>query len=165
MIAHINTNQKEKVVGVQKLKDHLFNVAKLCETYMGRIGCPSVGYLFGLLHDVGKSGKIFQSRMKQIIEGKKDPGSGEGHANVGAVIFSRLAGNPTETLKKMTIQMICETIFSHHTALPDNISPKGEDGYFARIAWKDEEELQSMENYLYNEILTKEAILALLEKL
>lgn len=163
MIAHCYKDKRGDNL-VQDLKDHLINVAELCQIYMNRVGCPSVGYLIGIYHDLGKSSDQFQNRMQKIMNKERDPGKGEGHASAGAIILNHLAGEQKETIHKMTIQMICEAIFSHHSALPDNISPKGEDGYAARMVWKDENELQEMEDYLYSEVISQKEIEDLLQK-
>lgn len=161
MIAHI---KKEKVIKTQDLKDHLNHTAELCQIYMNRIKCPSVGYLMGILHDTGKAGSHFQHRMQAIIKGEKDPGKGEGHAAAGAIILNEIAGNCDGTLQKMTVQMICEAIFAHHASLPDNVSPKGEDGYFTRMKCENIEALNEIESYVYSEIITKDEIKNLLQQ-
>ena len=73
------------------------------------------------------------------------------------------AGCRDKPLEKFAVQMMCEAIFSHHAALPDNISPKGEDGYEGRMCCE-AAELREIETYLWEEIIPKEELETLLGK-
>ncbi|MGN1148249.1 MAG: CRISPR-associated endonuclease Cas3'', partial [Lachnospiraceae bacterium] len=155
-IAHIR--RKDDTVIVQDLKEHLNHVAALCQEYMRRIGCPTIGYITGLMHDIGKAGATFQQRMTTILAGESDPGQKGGHASAGAIVLNRVANSEENGLHQFLIQAMCEAIFSHHSALPDNISPKGEDGYLARLQVDNKKELEEIEQYFYEEIASKEKI-------
>ncbi|MEB3104008.1 CRISPR-associated helicase Cas3' [Ferviditalea candida] len=48
----------------QLLKDHLFGVAELCKRNAEIFGAGDLGYLAGLLHDVGKYSNEFQQRIR-----------------------------------------------------------------------------------------------------
>lgn len=160
-IAHVTVRDGE--VLVQDLKAHLEHVAVLCQEYMRGIGCPVMGYIVGLLHDAGKAAGSFQDRMAAIRQGKPDPGQRGGHASAGAVVLRKTAGNRDKLLEKSAVQMMCEAIFSHHAALPDNISPKGEDGCEVRMCCE-EAELREIETYLWEEMIPKEELKTLLGK-
>lgn len=163
-IAHISENAGGTVV--QDLKEHLEHVALLCSEYMKHIGCPSMGYLAGLMHDAGKAGRDFQTRMEAIWAGQPDPGQKGGHASGGAVLLNKIAVNAGESgdLEKLfALQAMCEAVFSHHADLPDNISPKGEDGYQNRMNCR-EEELQEIEACFREEIISGEKLQELLNR-
>lgn len=160
-IAHVTVIDGK--VMVQDLKEHLEHVAALCREYLREIGCPTTGYVVGLLHDAGKTAGSFQDRMTAIRQGKSDPGQRGGHASAGAVVLRETAGCRDKPLEKFAVQMMCEAIFSHHAALPDNISPKGEDGYEGRMCCE-AAELREIETYLWEEIIPKEELETLLEK-
>lgn len=160
-IAHVTVRDGEAVV--QDLKEHLEHVAALCREYMRGIGCPVTGYIVGLLHDAGKAAGSFQDRMTAIRQGKADPGQRGGHASAGAVILRRMAGSRDKPLEKFAVQMMCEAVFSHHAALPDNVSLKGEDGYEGRMCCE-EAELCEIETYLWEKIIPKEELETLLGK-
>lgn len=154
-IAHVD--ETENGIIVQDLKDHLLHVAALCRGYMEQMGCPAMGYLVGLLHDAGKAGVSFQKRMEVIASGQPDPGQKGGHASAGAVLLHRLGGEQNDLYRGFAMQAMCEAIFSHHAALPDNISPQGEDGYKARLQC-DEAEYQEIQEYFLQEIISREEL-------
>lgn len=160
-IAHVE--KTEDGIIVQDLKDHLLHVAALCRGYMERMGCPAMGYLVGLFHDAGKAGASFQNRMEAIASGQPDPGQKGGHASAGAVLLHRLGGEQGDMSKRYVMQAMCEAIFSHHAALPDNISPEGEDGYKARMQC-DEAEFQGIQEYFLREIISREELGRLLRQ-
>ncbi len=163
-IAHIAIRQDEVII--QELKQHLEHVARLCGEYMRPLGCPTMGYLAGLIHDLAKTLSAFQDRMEAIGSGLPDPGQKGGHASGGAVLLDKLAGEECANAGlagMFALQVMCEAIFSHHAALPDNVSPKGEDGYLGRMQCE-EEDLREMEDYLWNEIITREQFSALLKQ-
>lgn len=152
-IAHV-TPTKNGIIE-QDLTAHLTQVASQCCENMRKLGCPAMGYLVGLLHDLGKAGASFQHRMDVIRSGGPDPGQTGGHASAGAVLLNKLAGKPDNLYQSLALQAMCEAIFSHHTALPDNISPQGEDGYRARMQC-DETELAEAEEYLWEAVISRE---------
>ncbi len=160
-IAHITVKEGKAVV--QDLKEHLEHVAALCQEYMRGIGCPAMGYLAGVLHDAGKASGAFQGRMEAIRQGKPDPGQKGGHASAGAVLLQKVAGDLNTPFEKLAVQAVCEAVFSHHTALPDNISPKGEDGYESRL-YCEPAELLEIESYFWKEIISEGALKKLLQK-
>jgi len=163
-IAHIT--EKPDGIVIQDLKEHLEHVALLCSGYMKRIGCPSIGYVVGLIHDAGKACTAFQIRMEAIRAGRPDPGQKGGHASGGAALLNKIAGNAGESgdlAGMFALQAMCEAVFSHHAYLPDNISPKGEDGYQNRVNCE-EEELREIEAYFLEEILSREKLQELLRQ-
>lgn len=163
-IAHVT--EKANGVIVQDLKDHLKHTAILCSGYMKSIGCPAMGYLVGLTHDLGKVSPAYQNRMEAIRSGQPDPGQKGGHASGGAALLDKLAdgvGERSDPFRMFALQAMCEAVFSHHTSLPDNISPEGEDGYQKRMSCE-EEELQEMEAYLWEELISKEKLQELLRQ-
>lgn len=160
-IAHVTV--KEGKAAVQDLKEHLEHVAALCQEYMRGIGCPAMGYLAGILHDAGKASGAFQGRMEAVRQGKPDPGQKGGHASAGAVLLQKMAGCLSTPFEKLAVQAVCEAVFSHHTALPDNVSPKGEDGYESRLCCEPAE-LHEMESYFWEEIISEEELKKLLQK-
>lgn len=160
-IAHVTWRDGEGVV--QDLKEHLLHTATLCSEYMREMGCPAMGYLAGLLHDLGKAAETFQARMRAILAGAPDPGQKGGHAAVGAAFLNGLQVREDSTARQFAIQAISEAVCSHHAALPDNVTPEGQDGYTARLQC-DEVVLREAEQYFWTEILSQEAFGELLRQ-
>ncbi len=163
-IAHV-TKTADGIV-VQGLKEHLEHVAALCGGFMSDTGCPSMGYLVGLMHDAGKYLPQFQARMEAVCSGRPDPGQRGGHASGGAALLRKAAGDAEESpdlAKRFAVQAMCEAVFSHHTALPDNVSPEGEDGYEKRMDCSGEE-LREIEACVLEEIITEERLQELLQQ-
>ena len=48
----------------QLLKDHLTAVAKMSRVFAERYGTGEMGYMAGILHDVGKYSKEFQEKLE-----------------------------------------------------------------------------------------------------
>lgn len=160
-LAHVTVRNGK--TSVQDLKEHLEHVAVLCQEYMRGLGCPVMGYLAGLLHDAGKASDAFQARMEAIRQGKPDPGQKGGHSSAGAALLQKTAGGVSPPFENLAVQMVCEAVFSHHTSLPDHISPNGEDGYESRLCCEPAE-LQEIESYFWEEIITEKELKKLLQK-
>ena len=66
MIYYAHTQGKDKK-DWQKLKDHLTAVADMARAFAERFGAGELGYMTGILHDVGKYSAEFQAKL----DGKK----------------------------------------------------------------------------------------------
>jgi hypothetical protein len=60
----------------QSLMEHLEGASVLASAFAGKIGLPLFGELMGLLHDLGKYSKAFQSYIKSS-EGRIEPDEDE----------------------------------------------------------------------------------------
>ena len=47
----------------QTVEEHLMETARLAEQFSGKVGLPQMGYLAGLLHDLGKYSEEFYERI------------------------------------------------------------------------------------------------------
>lgn len=47
---------------IQPLADHLIGTARLCRQFSSAFGMGGLGYVIGLLHDLGKYKAAFQER-------------------------------------------------------------------------------------------------------
>ena len=66
LIAHINELGKE-----QTIKEHLLGTADLARQFAGEFECGEIGYLCGLMHDIGKYSEEFQKRIRDPEHVKK----------------------------------------------------------------------------------------------
>ncbi|MDR0880126.1 MAG: CRISPR-associated helicase Cas3' [Clostridioides sp.] len=105
-------SRKEEVSGkisTELVRDHLLEVAERSKNNLEKIGLANVGYLVGLLHDIGKYSDSFQERIKSDID------NGAIHSQQGAKFI--LEQNSHLLLKEMMAQVI----FAHHGGLLDGI--------------------------------------------
>lgn len=123
--AHVSDNV------VQTVEAHSKNVAVLSREFANEFGFGSLGYVAGLFHDVGKYGELFQRYIKsatglidrsdvsyldyESYRGKID------HSTAGAAVSLNFANE--DNYQKLAMEIVALAIMSHHTGLPDMISP------------------------------------------
>jgi len=111
-IAH-KENGKEQTV-----KEHLFETAELSSQFAKKIGLTKMGYLSGLLHDLGKYSDEFYNRI--VNNGEKCD-----HSTAGAQMIAKLF-NEIDLKNKNAICEILELIIlSHHSGLIDEVDFNG----------------------------------------
>lgn len=120
--AHIRDDNE-----TQSVKEHSDNTAELAESYLKSRGLSSVGYLCGLLHDIGKLQKDFDdyiNKRNNLPKGSID------HSYAGAKYLTSLAGDDKKA-KAAAIGM-AHTIVSHHS-IHDWIDDNCKDSFGKRI--------------------------------
>jgi CRISPR-associated endonuclease/helicase Cas3 len=91
----------------ERLQAHLSQVADRTKAFAAGIGAAELGYIAGLLHDIGKYSAAFQKKL--------DGGKGEApHSIAGAKLAEELYG-------KGLGRMLAFAIAAHHGGLPDGI--------------------------------------------
>lgn len=91
----------------EELKTHLYEVAARSKAFAATIGAADLGYIAGLLHDIGKYSAAFQKKL--------NGGKGEApHSIAGAKLAEELYG-------KFTGRMLAFAIAAHHGGLPDGV--------------------------------------------
>lgn len=98
--AHLNENGQ-----YQTVDEHLKNVGLLSSNFSKEFGAEQLGYLCGILHDVGKCSKEFQDRL--LRNGRKVD-----HSTAGALEAEKLLGR---AFKIMLGYILC----GHHSGLMD----------------------------------------------
>lgn len=99
-IAHINEKGE-----IQTLQDHLTSTAKRAEKFALEFGCGDVGYLCGLMHDIGKYSGEFQKRIRDPENAQKVD-----HATGGAKELCQISPNYIP---------MAMAIAGHHSGLMD----------------------------------------------
>lgn len=167
-IAHIRSKDKQ----IQALAEHTENVAKLCSQSCAKIGLPHLGYLIGLLHDMGKANTRFATYLESRVLGKPCPytkGSIH-HAPVGAIYAYETWYRPEESYaNRGTAQIIAMVVLAHHSGLYDVFDPEKKSPFLNTME-RDKEELcytESVQNF-WDEVcdadaLTKEYVQAVQE--
>lgn len=141
MIAHIKPGNPEVE---QTILDHLEETAQVAKR-LGtplRIGC--LAYLAGLFHDLGKFRKEFERYIRATVyEDSKRNQKTLNHSSAGAIYIYQRFYKGSE-IEKLTAQLICEAILSHH-GVNDCMSVKGEDCFRKRV--------ENLDNLDYDEIM------------
>ncbi|HEY8804594.1 MAG TPA: CRISPR-associated helicase Cas3' [Clostridium sp.] len=147
LCAHINpTTLKE-----QSVKEHLYNVSTMTMEYGTKISLAATGELIGILHDMGKETKIFDSYIRYGATHPNDKslrGSID-HSTAGAKFIYDNFYNTTDCdpIQKFSAQLISLAICSHHGGLIDCLDLSGTDKFTARM-------LKEKEIFYYNEALS-----------
>lgn len=144
LCAHINPITLEE----QSVKEHLHNVSKMSKEYGAKISLASTGELIGILHDMGKATKKFDSYIHYSAKHPNDK-SLRGtidHATAGAVFIYDKFYNTNDPYKKVAVQLISLAICSHHGGLIDCLDLNGIDKYTGRME-------KVKKDYLYEEAL------------
>lgn len=121
--AHIRDDGK-----TQSVKEHSMNTAVLTEKYLEGVMLPHVGYICGLLHDIGKLQKVFDDYINKVIDLSR--GSID-HSYAGAKYLVSLAGDDKKA-ETAAISM-AHTIVSHH-GIHDWLDDDNYDYFTKRIA-------------------------------
>lgn len=120
--AHINPKTLEE----QSVKEHLYNVSTMAMKYGGKISIAATGELAGILHDMGKETKKFNSYIHYSSMNPDDKslrGSID-HSTAGAKFIYDNFYNTADPYQKLTAQIISLTICSHHGGLIDCLDLK-----------------------------------------
>jgi len=172
-IAHVRKNDKQP----QFLWQHLEEVSSFAGQFAKKIGLKDLGNLIGMLHDLGKASKEFDTYIKSAV-GLIDPDQDEyvdaaerkgkvDHSSAGAqTIFRKLSDKGTEGI--LTAQFLSICIASHHSGMIDCLLPDGHNNFQRRMekldlkthteeAWSnlDDSERERIENLFSKELSTE----------
>ncbi|MGQ7386404.1 CRISPR-associated helicase Cas3' [Streptococcus suis] len=126
-LAHLEKRDIES--RFQYLEDHLFNVAMGAKVLTDTIGQGDILFLLGLYHDLGKSERLFQKKMKE------EPSLHVDHSYAGArylfqeieQVFQRSGRNPNDA--QLFREIIAYIISAHHgvydVPLPEDMEGAG----------------------------------------
>jgi CRISPR-associated endonuclease/helicase Cas3 len=129
VIAHIHPHNQDII---QTVQEHLEGTAHLAMQMGSPLGMRYLSYLTALFHDLGKWRLKFEQYIKKsVLSGSKKNRGSVNHSSAGAIYIYRrfYKGNDQQ---KLTAQLICEAILSHH-GLNDCMSPQGEDCFRKRV--------------------------------
>lgn len=109
-------NNEEKI---QTLKVHSYDTAQLCAEACRVIHLEYLGYLTGLLHDLGKAHHIVQEYLRGEWSGDK-----LNHSSAGArFIWERFGKNEPRQYYRLAAQLAAVAILCHHGVRCDMYSP------------------------------------------
>jgi CRISPR-associated endonuclease/helicase Cas3 len=140
-IAHVRKDEAGKPFK-QSLMDHLDGVARHSKSNAGSISLPLAGELLGLLHDLGKYSKSFQTYLESAtgiinqdedewvdaagLKGKID------HSTAGAQFIWNFSKN-LKPKDQIVAQILALCMVSHHSGLIDCITTEGKNNFERRI--------------------------------
>jgi CRISPR-associated endonuclease/helicase Cas3 len=138
-IAHINQYGDEQTV-----KSHLLGTADISGNFAKDFDCGDIGYLCGLMHDIGKYSEEFQYRIHNPEKSMRVD-----HSTAGAVEILNMSKNAVAVAIAMAIA-------GHHSGLMNGGSPKWsheQDGtFFGRLKNTLPEYYQWKKDIVANEI-------------
>lgn len=154
LIAHWNSHDNKD----QSLEDHSRNVAMLCAEACKPVSLEKLGYLTGLMHDMGKASGICQLRIRGMLDERPN------HSSAGMRWLLEQASSDSGT-KYLAAQMAALAIGCHHSGRCDVVSPIG------REVWKDRINSESaLEHYdesverFFSEVIPKSEVFALIDQ-
>lgn len=122
LVAHRNPCNGE----IQPLPVHCLNVARLCSELCKIIGLEKLGYLTGLLHDMGKSQDLGQRRILGLTNERVN------HSSSGMRwLMEQAVKAPASTY--LAAQMAAIAIGCHHGVRCDMVSPLGHEDWKDRL--------------------------------
>lgn len=133
-LAHISCDGR-----VQTLSDHLSNVSNICREYCSDIGLSEVGFICGLVHDLGKTSNEFQEYLLGNTRYKRGDID---HSTAGAQFLSTIGCDWFDYYKQSPLNAkLCEDsmnvielcILSHHSGLINCLSVDGDDRFSKRL--------------------------------
>lgn len=133
-MAHISCDGR-----VQTLSDHLSSVSNICREYCSDIGLSEVGFICGLVHDLGKTSNEFQEYLLGNTRYKRGDID---HSTAGAQFLSTMGCDWFDYYKQSPLNAkLCEDsmnvielcILSHHSGLINCLSVDGDDRFSKRL--------------------------------
>ncbi|MGH4118784.1 CRISPR-associated helicase Cas3' [Clostridium sp.] len=162
LCAHINPITFKE----QSVKEHLYNVSIMSKEYGAKISLDATGELIGILHDMGKGTKKFDSYIRYSSKHPKDK-SLKGtinHSTAGAKYIYDNFYNADDQYQKFTAQIISLAICSHHGGLIDCLDLKGMDKFTDRMSPHKDVLYDEALNYFKEECFEIEQIKELFNK-
>jgi CRISPR-associated endonuclease/helicase Cas3 len=141
MIAHIHPDNPAKE---QTVQEHLEETANLAKQIGIPLGMGNLAYITASFHDLGKFRNIFKQYLTEAVSsGNKKARGSVNHSSAGAIyIYQKYYKG--DFIHKLTAQLICEAILSHH-GLNDCLSVEGEDCFRKRV--------ENLEGLDYEEVI------------
>ncbi|MBO5525889.1 MAG: CRISPR-associated helicase Cas3' [Clostridia bacterium] len=128
--AHILNHEKRQTVF-----DHLEKVAKMTQKTLAPLGLGKIGYLVGILHDLGKLSEIFQEYLlRAAIDKEKTVRGSVIHSTCGlAYLFSY----KTEDPYRNALIELCGFVIASHHGLMDCVDAENNNVFQIKIKQQD----------------------------
>ena len=143
----------------QSIALHSRNVARLCSASMARMGFAELGYLAGLLHDLGKCTVRWQTYFLDRFYGRPTVAKGDVHHAPTGAVFAFERWYCGQFAEKAAAQIMAMAIYGHHGGLMDAFRVDGTSALLEKMA-QNKDELccdEAMENF-FREVCTPEEL-------
>ena len=127
LAGHILRGDNDEILAVQSLEAHSRAVAKHCADLCRSIGLENLGYLTGLLHDMGKACQAVQDHLYNNTPEKIN------HASAGMRWLWENRGASGAGTRYITAQLAGLAIGCHHGERLDIIAPDGSEPWMQRM--------------------------------
>lgn len=108
MIAHISKDGR-----IQTLAEHCRHTAELCANALKSIGLEKCGWFVGMIHDMGKARKLFESYIEKAVAGEYVVRGSVNHTFCAVcVILENCDGY--NAMQKLSAEMLAWAVGSHH---------------------------------------------------
>ncbi|MGE6629187.1 CRISPR-associated helicase Cas3' [Bacillus sp. NPDC077027] len=142
-IAHV----RKEDGAIQTVSDHLLEVKTLCEMFGDKLGVRHLAGLAGVLHDLGKYSEAFQFYIREAIACPDQPpqrGSVDHSTAGGRLLYEMFHGSPNDRYYTLLVEIVSNSIISHHSDLQDFLNHKAESPFLTRVRDKDKPELKEL---------------------
>ena len=127
----------------QTVREHCLSVAKIMGKHCKGMGMYHIGYLIGLMHDMGKCTKEFQS---YLLSNDKDKKGKIDHSTAAARYLCEHMSQD-QGYERNTVEIIAMVIMSHHSMLQNFCGPDNTSDFVRRVV---EKELPNYEESVAN---------------
>lgn len=131
-LAHIRANSDGNR-DYQTVEEHLKNTAEISQKILAEIGLGNVGYITGILHDMGKYKTEFQTYIMDSVSGVHVRRGSVTHSFSGAKYILENYHPNLETRKAILAETVAIAIASHHGLFDIEIEDKC-NGFDYRLA-------------------------------
>lgn len=157
-IAHIREIDKFE----QTLRQHLLDSKEYCELHGEKLGLSKVAGLAGLLHDLGKASPEFFNYLKDAVyhpEKKVKRGSVDHSTSGGRLLFERYYHvniGKRQHIKKLLVEVVANTIISHHGYLTDYLNFNLESEFLKRVEEKELPSHDEAVEYFFDKVMSED---------
>ncbi|WP_353894542.1 CRISPR-associated helicase Cas3' [Proteinivorax hydrogeniformans] len=146
---------------MQTVKEHLTNVSQIAASNGEKIEVGHMTYVAGLLHDSGKLSTKFKDYILQSVnDATYTPKRGSvDHSTAGGkILFEKFHKHNSNVSLRIIVELLCNTIISHHNGLTDFLSPTGTSTYLRRLKDKEIDNFDEIIGDFFNEISSLELL-------
>lgn len=162
-IAHVREGDGK----IQTIEAHLLEVRNIAETLGGKLGVKHIAGLAGMLHDLGKYTKEFQTYILEAVNNPDAPpkrGSVDHSTAGGKMLYELFHTKQITEYKGKLAEIVGNAIISHHSYLKDYLNDELESDYLKRVREKDLPEFELSKQKFFELVISKKDFMDYVEK-